>query len=202
MELHDALEQITEIRQQMARVETFRGYRSATVAATAGVAMLAGLAQACCLPHVGEQPLQYVALWGGAAALCLLVTGIELVLRCRQSLSRHAVRITWLAVQQFLPAVGVGGVLTWALIRGAPENLWMLPGLWSLLFSLGVFASCRLLPRATFWVGAWYVMAGGICLGCLTAEYCLSPCTMPIVFGVGQAFGAGILYFTLERANG
>ena len=25
----------------------------------------------------------------------------------------------------------------------APDNLWMLPGLWQILFSLGVFASCR-----------------------------------------------------------
>ena len=32
MHLHDALAQITEIRSQMARTQTFRGYRSATVA--------------------------------------------------------------------------------------------------------------------------------------------------------------------------
>ena len=32
MQLHEALAQITEIRTQIARTETFRGYRSATVA--------------------------------------------------------------------------------------------------------------------------------------------------------------------------
>ncbi|MEE8452390.1 MAG: hypothetical protein V3R99_10765 [Thermoguttaceae bacterium] len=31
MELHEAMERISEIRGQIARTETFRGYRSATV---------------------------------------------------------------------------------------------------------------------------------------------------------------------------
>lgn len=201
MELHEALAQITEIRRQIARTVTFRGYRSETVASTAGVALLVGIGQAICLPHAAIAPAWYVALWGGGAALCLAVTGLELMLRCRRSVSGHASKITWLAVEQFLPAVLVGGVLTGALVHSAPENLWMLPGLWSLLFSLGVFASCRLLPRTTFWIGIWYLLAGGVCLGCLSPAACLSPWTMPVVFGVGQLLGASILYFTLERGD-
>lgn len=202
MELQDALAQITEIRRQIARTETFRGYRAATVAATAGVALLTGCVQAVCLPQAASDPLRYVGLWGGGAALCLSVTGLELALRCKRAVCNHASRVTWLAVEQFLPAVLVGGVLTAAVLRNAPENLWMLPGLWSLLFSLGVFASCRLLPRTTFWVGIWYLLAGGICLGCLSAEACLSAWTMSAIFGVGQLLGASILYFTLERGDG
>ena len=45
-----------------------------------------------------------------------------------------------------------GGLLTFVLLHQAPQCLWMLPGLWCVFFSLGVFASYRLLPRATFWV--------------------------------------------------
>lgn len=202
MELHEALEQITEIRRQMVRGETFRGYRAATVGASAVVAVVSGMAQSLWLARAADHPFVYVALWGGAAAVCLAVTGFELALRCQRSSSAHATRVTWLAVQQFLPAVAVGGVLTWAFLRGTPENLWMLPGLWSLLFSLGVFASCRLLPRETFWLGVWYLLAGGFCLGCLPAEASLSPWTMPVLFGVGQSIGAAILYLTLERADG
>lgn len=202
MELHEALEQITEIRRQMVRGETFRGYRAATVGATAMMAAVVGVAQSLWMERPADQPFLYVGLWGGAAAVCLVVTGFELVWRCQRSSSAHAARVTWLAVQQFLPAVVVGGVLTWAMLRGAPENVWMLPGLWSLLFSLGVFASCRLLPRETFWLGVWYLLAGGFCLGCLSPELNLAPWTMPVLFGVGQTFGAAILYFTLERNDG
>ena len=44
-----------------------------------------------------------------------------------------------------------------------PAELWMLPGLWSILFSLGIFASYRLLPRETFWLAVYYLAAG---VGC------------------------------------
>ena len=36
----------------------------------------------------------------------------------------------------------------------------MLPGLWQVLYSLGIFASCRLLPRAIFGVAVFYLHRG------------------------------------------
>ena len=64
------------------------------------------------------------------------------------------------AAEQFLPALVVGSLLTAVVLRAAPKEAWMLPGLWQLLFSLGVFASCRFLPRLTFAVGIWYLICG------------------------------------------
>ncbi len=52
------------------------------------------------------------------------------------------------AIEQFLPAGIAGMVLAGVLWRFAPETLWMLPGLWQVLVSLGIFASMRSLPRA------------------------------------------------------
>ncbi len=77
----------------------------------------------------------------------------------------------------------------------------MLPGLWSVLFSLGVFASYRLLPRATFWVAVWYLAAGAACLAWAQADAALSPWAMGVPFGVGQSVAAAILYWTLERSH-
>jgi hypothetical protein len=51
------------------------------------------------------------------------------------------------ALEQFLPGIVAGFLLTGVLLRCAPQSLWMLPGLWQVLFSMGVFASCRFLPR-------------------------------------------------------
>jgi hypothetical protein len=75
----------------------------------------------------------------------------------------------------------------------------MLPGLWSIFFSLGIFASYRLLPKATFWIGVFYMMAG--ILGLLWARdaFAFSPWAMGLSFGVGQLASAAILYWTLER---
>jgi hypothetical protein len=46
MELRDALDQIHDIRSQLARTLTFRGYRAASTAFTAIVAIVAAIAQA------------------------------------------------------------------------------------------------------------------------------------------------------------
>ncbi len=99
------------------------------------------------------------------------------------------------AVAQFLPAVMVGFLLAVVMIRVAPEEGWMLPGLWELIFSLGVFASCRFLPRRMFAVGVWYLAAGLFCLAAGSATRALSPWTMGIPFGVGQLLVAAVLQF-------
>ena len=105
---------------------------------------------------------------------------------CRRSTSPLTREVTWLAVEQFLPAVVAGGLLTYALTTVAPESVWLLPGLWQVLFSLGVFASCRLLPRATFGVGIFYMAAGLMSLVWALGEAALSPWAMGLPFGIGQ----------------
>ena len=54
MELRDALAQISEIRSQIARNETFRGYRSATVGFSGLLALAGAAAQARWLPSRGS----------------------------------------------------------------------------------------------------------------------------------------------------
>jgi hypothetical protein len=93
-------------------------------------------------------------------------------------------------------------LLTLALYFHARDTLWMLPGLWSMLFGLGIFASWRLLPKVTFWVGVYYLLAGVICLTLARGDHAFSPWAMALPFGVGQLLSAGILYWTLERSHG
>ena len=109
---------------------------------------------------------------------------------------------TLLAVGQFVPCIAAGGVLAFVLTRHAHNDLWMLPGLWAMLFSLGIFASYRLLPRQTFWVAVYYLMASAFCLAWAQNEWAFSPWAMGLTFGAGQLFSAAILYWTLERQDG
>src|SRR5262249_13935785 len=140
MELRDALTQISEIRRQMARTEVFRGYRSMPVAFSGLLALVAGAIQATWVVDPAEQMSAYLALWVAAAIVSAIGAGTEMTLRARQSSSPWRREITWLAVEQFLPCLVAGGLLTFVLARYAPESLWMLPGLWQIFFSLGIFA--------------------------------------------------------------
>jgi len=99
------------------------------------------------------------------------------------------------AIEQFLPA-GIAGVLLAVLMwKFAPEALWMLPGLWQILMSLGVFASVRSLPRTVALAGAFYFLAGFAVLLVGSVTHSLSPWTMGLPFAIGQGLMAGILYF-------
>jgi hypothetical protein len=119
-----------------------------------------------------------------------------MVLHYRRLGSQLKRETTWLAIEQFLPCVAAGGLLTIVLVSRAPE---LLPGLWALFFSLGIFASYRLLPRPTFYVAMYYLCAGTLCL--TLGPRALSPWVMGGTFGLGQLFAAAILYWTLERAD-
>jgi hypothetical protein len=201
MELRDALAQIAEIRQQMARSETFRGYRSMTV----GFSGVLAIGAAACQPHLIKSPVtdlgSYLILWVSVAATSLLLAAIELWKRVRQPDSALTRQMTLLAVELFLPSIVVGALLTLSIYRTAPEVAWMLPGLWSLVFGLGVFASYRLLPRPVFLVGLYYLACGFGCLLWGKGEDALSPLQMAISFGGGQLLAAAILYWTLERPD-
>ena len=201
MELREALSQITEIRTQMARTETFRGYRSGTVGFSGLLGLVAAAAQSRLIPRPEENIHAYLALWVGVAAVCAAIWGAEMVLRCRRTTVSLTRQMTLLAVEQFFPCVAAGGVLTWAIVAHSAESLWMLPGLWAIVFSLGVFASCRLLPKPIFWVGAYYLAAGAVALVLGQGDAALSPWAMVGTFGVGQLLAAAILYCTLERAD-
>jgi len=203
MELREALIQIAEIRQQMARGQVFRGYRAATTAFSGFVAFVTAIVQWARQPGARD----FVLLWAAAAGTCLLAVGIEMAIRTRRS-SQVQRQLTLLAVEQFVPSIGAGGLLTWVFFTYLPVFLWMLPGLWMVVFSLGMFASARLLPRMVFAVAGFYLISGVAALllssGNTAAGESLrfSPWLMGGVFGLGQMMTAGILYYTLERSHG
>jgi hypothetical protein len=201
MELREALTQIYEIRQQVAQTEVFRGYRAASVAFTGLIALVGACAQSVLIPDPSRDVPGYLILWIGAAALGMTVTGAEMLWRCRNSWSTYTIVTHSLAVGQFMPAIVAGGLVTFVLAAFAPEVLWLLPGLWSIFFSLGIFASFRLLPRATFLVALFYLVAGLLTLALGQGPLAFSPWAMGLPFGVGQFFAAGVLYWTLERCH-
>ena len=196
-DLERALADITAIRNQMARGTQFRGYGPVTVAATGLLALLAAVLQALNLPDPLAAPLAYLALWVGMAALAALLTAAEMIARTRRVHGGLADEMLYAAVEQFIPA-GVAGTLITVVIYGyAPDALPLLPGLWQIVFSLGVFASCRSLPRGMFAVGVWYLAAGLATLA-LAGSAPFAALAMAIPFGAGQFLMAFVLY----RATG
>jgi hypothetical protein len=193
-DLNRALTDISVIREQLARDTEFRGYGPVALAATGILALIVAAAQALWLGQPAAHVHLYVWLWVATAAVSVVVIGTETIQRSRRAHGDLAVPMLQSAVEQFLPAIVAGGLLTVALLQVAPQSLWMLPGLWQIVFSLGVFASCRFLPRPMFLVGVWYLACGLGCLALVPAEQRFSPWVMGVPFGIGQLMVARFLH--------
>jgi hypothetical protein len=191
-DLHTALGDVSDIRKQLARSTQFRGYGPATLAGTGVVAMLAAVAQANRVPDPANHLRAYLTLWIGTAVLASAVAGVQIYTRTRRLHSGLSDEMIRTAVEQFMPAVGAGVLMTGVLVHFVPSVLWMLPGLWQVIYGLGVFSSCRFLPRPMIAAGGWYLLTGLACLA-IGDFRALSPWTMGASFGIGQLIVAGIL---------
>jgi hypothetical protein len=198
-DLNEALTEITEIRRQIVRTAEFRGYGPVTVAMTGCVAIGAAMVQARLIPEAAYDVATYLTLWISTAAIATSLIGCEMVIRSRTMHSSLGPEMILHAVEQLVPSGVAGALVTAVLVRAAPDAVWMLPGIWQILFSLGVFASARFLPRAVIVVAAWYLFGGLICLAWAAAQRTLSPWMMGAPFGIGQLMAAAILQWSEAR---
>jgi len=199
-DLNRALGDISSIRQQIARSTEFRGYGPATLAATGIFAIAAAAAQAAWVPDPSKHVTSYLSIWIVTALVSAVLIGVQTVTRAHRMHSGIANEMIYMAVEQFLPAAGAGALLTLVLVEYAPSAMWTLPGLWQIIFSLGVFSSCRFLPRAMAATGMWYLITGLTCIA-LGESRAFSPWTMGVSFGVGQFLAGGILFLNASEGD-
>ncbi|MGA3129435.1 MAG: hypothetical protein ABSD59_01450 [Terracidiphilus sp.] len=199
-DLNRAIGDISSIRMQVARSTEFRGYGPATLAATGLFAVAAGAAQALWLPDPAGHVSTYLAIWIATAVVSAALIGTQMRARTHRVHSGLANEMIFMAVEQFLPAAAAGTLLTFVLARYIPGVVWMLPGLWQIVFSLGVFSSCRFLPRPMLAAGAWYLFTGLACIA-LAGNRALSPWAMAVPYGTGQFLVAGVLWYSIREAE-
>ena len=201
-DLDKALADIFAIRSQIAGGTAFRGYGPAAIAATGGLALMTAVAQFLWLDDPTGQPVIFFAGWAATALVSAAIIGVEMRARSRRHHRGLADAMVHQAVEQFLPAGAAGALLAVMLWRFAPETLWMLPGLWQLLVSLGISASARSLPRSVMLGAAWYFVAGFVTLMLASENHALSPWTMGLPFVGGQFLMAAILHFASGELDG
>jgi hypothetical protein len=200
-DLYKALAEIEAIRGQMARGTEFRGYGPLTIAATGVLAFLAAMVQSRLFGNPARDIGGFLAIWTVTATIAVVAIGIETIVRTRRMHPGLAGKMIGSAVEHFLPALLAGLMLTVVLLRGAPQSAWMLPGLWQLLFSLGVFSSCKVLPRQILAIGVWYFTTGLICLSAAAVDHALSAWAMAVPFGTGQLLVAAVLQFGYRETD-
>jgi hypothetical protein len=199
-EVGRALAQIEAIHQQLAKSEVYRGWRSVPVAASGLIGATAAMWQSAT-----ARPLDafaFTAYWLSVAVVALGVGCAEIgwhyVVHATTTERRRSRRV----LGQFLPALVAGAIVSIALVRLSPSLVSLLPGLWALLFGVGIFAAQPYLPRASGAVAAYYWLVGLALLWTTSAGLdTLSPWAVGATFGTGQFIAAVALYVSLERRS-
>jgi hypothetical protein len=182
MEVRDALDQLDRIHDQLTKGEVYRGFRVPAVALVGCVGLFAAVGQAWMVaPTDARAFVWYWSAIGAVGALIGFGAAIRSYLFREDDFERRRTRRV---MGQFLPCVLAGGLLTLALAR-TDSFVPLLPGVWAIVFGLGVVAVRPHLPRAVGIVGVGYVTVGGVLLAWQPAE--------PSGWCVGGVFGAGHL---------
>jgi hypothetical protein len=198
MEVEKAIRQLSDIHDVLSRTRYYRGYRAIPVFISGGFALMAAFFQPA---FIGQEPgYDYARYWAacGLVAFLVAVTGPVVHFRKANSFYRSQ---TLRAFGQFFPALLAGAGITAAGWKAGTFPVEYLPGLWSICFALGIFASSHFLPRAILAAAAFYFAAGIFLLLLGESGRSLDPWGMGITFGGGQFLCAAILYWNLERKS-
>lgn len=197
MQLDDALSRISEIHAHVVKSEVFRGYHAGTAAATGGLALLAAALQNAVAPPGSAS--DFALFWLAIAPLAFGLAAHDLVrawMAAERSCDR---RRTAVVLGQLLPPLACGGTVTALLLAGPAPHAELLPGLWSIVSGLALFAARPHLPRATHWVGLWFALAGAWLLA--APRPIGAPWDMGLTFGIGMLALAAVLRLDLVRSS-
>lgn len=201
-DLEKALADIGDIRQQLAAGAMFRGFGPVVMATTGGLALAVAIAQVIWPQTLATDDIVFVSVWIVTAVVATALIGLEMIARSRRHHRGLADAMLFNAAEHFLPVGATGAVVAVVTMRAAPDIAWILPGFWSLLIALGLFAGFRFLPRTVAICAAWYFVAGVAVLLYGANERMLSPPMMALPFGVGQLLLAGVLRFAYGPETG
>ncbi len=198
-DLEKALADIVEIKSRLAQSSEFLGLGPAALAASGGLALLVAAAQS--IVPGGTDPMPYFAAWVATAVVACTLIGAEMLRRGRYHHAGLADQMIREAVLHFVPAGVAGAALLAFFARFAPDDLWLVPGLWLILVSLGIFAAARSLPQGTVYAGAWYFLSGFTTLFLAAADHTLNPWSMGLPFALGQCGVAWLVHRATEARH-
>ncbi len=197
MNVSRALDQIAEIHQQLAKSEVYRGYRPLPLALSGVAGLVAAIVQPRALG--ANDPIGFVLYWTTVAVISGAIASSEILYNYVVHEDTFARRRTRRVVAQLAPALAAGAVLSVTFVRLSPALVAVLPGLWSLFFGLGVFASRPYLPRATGVVALFYFVAGLALLWVANTDVPRTAFAVGGTFGTGQLLAAFVLFLNKQR---
>ncbi len=188
MKIERALADLAEVRDRLASVQEFRGYSASAAALSGLVAIVAGAIQwaVAPAPYSPETISRYLFIWFVCLALALAINYGALLAWYVRIAGRHERQQTRSVGIAMIPAIGLGAVLSLAML--AHQMVWLLPGIWYAAYGIGLFSSRAMLPRGVIYVASAFGLTGAALILTLDTSLPLRFWVMPIGFGFAQMF--------------
>jgi hypothetical protein len=201
MDVEQAVADLAEVRLRLVTLQRFDGVSGQAAIASGLAAFAAGALQYALipLPSSGSEIATYLSIWLGCLIIALAINYgaiLSWLAHERRLGARGQVRNVGKTI---LPAIVIGGVLTFALIGRHIEA--MLPGVWCMCYALGLFASKDMLPRSVVGVAVGFTVFGAVLLLVPASAHTLSWWVMPLAFGFGQSVIGSCLLRDANRAE-
>lgn len=208
MNIHRALSDIADIRAQLDRTEEHRGFRSLAVGGSVLFVIAGSIVQQIAVQDVSTGVVAFLSIWFWVAIASLVAVLLEMFVRGSISRSRLVWKMNGTMLREIGPCLMVGFVVTLLIAMHASEQrvvssriLWALPGLWAMVYSLGLFSCQRHLPRLSIYVVIYFLVVGAFLLGWNWYTRDAAAWQMLASFGIGQSL-LGLVLFRKERRHG
>ncbi len=188
--VHDAIRQVRELKRRVLEAERFTGYSGRSRAIGGTAALLA--AWAMTRPGFPRTVEAHLAGWLAVLAVAVVGNyGALLYWFLGHPAHKRELRRLIPTIDAFPPLL-VGGLLSAVLVRRGAYDL--LFGTWMALYGLANLSSRRVLPRAIWPLGVFYISSGAFFLLAPGVSF-TSPWGTALVFFLGEWVGGFIFHY-------
>jgi hypothetical protein len=186
-----ACQQLEIVADLFGRIKLYRGYSALAVAYTGLWALVgSGLEY---MSVLDDRPHGHVALWVAIALFASFPVAARMLWTYYHS-DPLAQEETRNVTSHFVLCLTAGVLVTATLVGTSSEVLARLPGIWMILFSLGIFASRPHLPPSIVHAAFFYFITGGLLLW-IARQNTITPfVAMGPTFFCGQLFTAWVFH--------
>jgi len=214
MNLHRALSEISEIKAQLDRTQSHRGFRS--LASLLSAFVVVGMAIFLNRWAAEVSVSQFINAWVLVAVTSVAFAATEMKIRATMGDAKLHWKMHSNLGRQLFPSLAVGAVMTFIfcgnqmpfLNEVVPNQVdpiqssHLLPAVWAMVYGLGLVACVQHLPDAARWVAAWFIVGGIVCVLLNQRSIDQLNIQMAILFGGGQILLGGVLFWNMERNRG
>jgi len=197
MDINKAVDQISEIHKHLAKSEIFYGYKPQTVLTVGIAAFIMAAIQSWWL--IPKSDFIFLVQWLATGSVIVAIIGGNIIYNYLKNGSNFEIHQMSKVFLQFVPSLVAGFIITGIMMIFESSAVEYLPGIWALLFSLGIFSMRPYLPRMVGYVALFYLIAGTVLLYLVRYSLSFTPWGMGLTFGTGHLFAALILHLDIER---